>query len=95
VVRALGQKRAAGQGLLEGLLTSELDDVDVRGSLTRVVVETHDRDELIGALQAIGWLAPSGGFPATTALQLRVHALIGHPEEAIQVLARQALVALS
>ena len=26
--------------------------------------ETDYRDELLGALGAIGWLAPSGGFPA-------------------------------
>src|SRR5215212_3769045 len=33
VLRTLGRRRATGQPLLEGLLSSELDDVDVRGTI--------------------------------------------------------------
>jgi hypothetical protein len=95
VLRSLGQDRAAGQALLEGLLNSEIDGVEVRETIVSVLLETDDRDEVVGALGAIGWLAPSGGFVASPAAHAHVQALTEHPEEAIRVLARAALAALA
>jgi hypothetical protein len=95
VLRTLGRRRATGQPLLEGLMNSELDDVDVRGTIVSVLLAPEDRDEVVGALGAIAWLAPAGGFPATPAALTRVSELSEHPEEAIRVLARAALTALA
>jgi HEAT repeat protein len=95
VLRSLADERATSQCLLEGLLNSELDGVEVRESIVSVLLETDDRDEVIGALGAIGWLAPSGGFPASPAARARVKALTGHCEGAIRVTAVAALAALA
>jgi len=95
LLRSLGRRRADGQILLERLLDSELDDVDVRGTIVSVLLESDDPDEIAGALNAIGWLAPSGGFPGSPAAHARVVALGEHADEAIRVLAEAALVALA
>jgi hypothetical protein len=95
VLRTLGRRRAAGQPLLEGLLTSELDDVDVRGTIVSVLLGSEDRDEIVGTLGAIAWLAPGGGFPATPDTLARVMELSNHGEEAVRILAGEALVALA
>ena len=84
-----------GQALLEGLLTSELDGVDVRGTIISVVLGSGDRDEVVGALGAIAWLAPGGGFPAPPEAFTRVLELSEHAEEAVRILAGEALVALA
>jgi hypothetical protein len=95
VLRSLGRRRATGQPLLEGLMNSELDDVDVRGTILSVLLATEDRDEVVGALAAIAWLAPGGNFPASPAALDRVVELTEHSEEAIRVPAAQALTALA
>ncbi len=95
VLRSLGRRRATGQPLLEGLMNSELDDVDVRGTIVEVVVATKDRDELAGALAGIAWLAPGGNFPASPAALLRVIELTDDPDETIRLLAAEALTALA
>ena len=95
VLRTLGRRRAAGQPLLEGLLTSELDDVDVRGTIVSVLLASEDRDEVVGTLGAIAWLAPGGGFPATPEAFARVMELSEHAEEAVRILAGEALIALA
>jgi hypothetical protein len=94
VLRCLGEDRAGGQNLLEGLLDSELDGLDVRGKIAAVLVTTGDRNEIVGALSAIGWLAPGGGFPGSAAVQARVRELAESPDEPIRVLAEAALAAL-
>ncbi len=95
LLRSLGRQRASGQILLESLLDSELDDVDVRRTITAVLVHTSDRDEIAGALSAIGWLTPSGGFPGSPEAHARVQALCDDPDEAIRVLAQAAHVAFA
>ena len=95
VLRTLGRRRAAGQALLEGLLDSELDGVDVRGTIVSVLLASEERDEVVGALGAIAWLAPGGGFPATPEAFARVMELSEHAEEAVRILAGQALIALA
>ena len=40
-------------------MNSELDDVDVRGTIVAVLLASEDRDEIVGALVAIAWLAPA------------------------------------
>jgi hypothetical protein len=95
LLRSLGRQRTAGQILLESLLYSELDGVDVRGTIVSILLATSDRDEIAGALSAIGWLTPSGGFPGSPACRTRVLALCEDADEAIRVLARAALVALA
>jgi HEAT repeat protein len=95
LLRSVGRQRASGQILLESLLDSELDDVDVRGTIVSVLLDTSDRDEVAGALSAVGWLAPSGGFPGSPAAHARVQALCDDPDEAIRVLAQAALVAFA
>ena len=95
LLRCLGQDRAGGQNVLEGLLDSELDGLDVRGKIADVVTGSRDRDEIVGALSAIGWLAPGGGFPASAALRRRVRELGESPDEPIRVLANAALAALA
>jgi hypothetical protein len=96
VLRSLGRRRATGQPLLEGLMNSELDDVDVRGTILSVLLATEDRDEVVGALAAIAWrLAPGGNFPASPAALDRVVELTEHSEEAIRVPAAEALTALA
>ena len=92
---ASGRQRQRGQILLERLLDSELDDVDVRGTIVSVLLHTNDRDEIAGALGALGWLAPSGGFPGSVAARVRVLALCDDPDEAIRALAQAAIVALA
>lgn len=94
LLRCLGQDRAGGQNVLEGLLDSELDGLDVRGKIAAVVTATGDRDEIVGALSAIGWLAPGGGFPVSAALLQRVRELAESPDEPIRVLSQAALAAL-
>jgi hypothetical protein len=95
ILRCLGQDRTAGQWLLEGLLDSELDGVEVRDAIVSVLMETDDRDEVVGALSAIAWLAPSGGFPASEAARAHVDALTAHSEEPIRALALAARAALA
>ena len=54
-------------------MNSELDDVDVRGTIVAVLLATEDRDEIAGALGAIAWLgARRATFPAPPAALLRV-----------------------
>ncbi len=97
VLRSLGQDRPrdAASRCSRACINSELDGVDVRGAIVAALLASDDRDELVGALEAIGWLAPSGGFPATPAALGRVLELSEHDEEAIRILAAQALVALA
>jgi hypothetical protein len=100
ILRALGQSEGAppderDESLLEGLLTSELDGVEVRGSIVSVLLATHARNELLGALAAIAWLAPSGGFPAPPRAVEHVRELAGDSNVAIREVARRALAALS
>src|SRR6476659_2221067 len=68
ILRSLGHDGEAsqetGQTLLDGLLSRELDGIEVRASIVSVLQDSDDPDELVGALRAIAWLAPSGGFPA-------------------------------
>ncbi len=94
VLRCLGERRSEGQLLLEGLLESELDGLDVRGKIVSVLIDTDDRNEILGALSAIGWLAPSGGFPGSPAAIARVQSLSESPEDAVRILAQAALTAL-
>ena len=94
VLRCLGERRSEGQLLLEGLLESELDGLDVRGKIVSVLIDTDDRNEILGALSAIGWLAPSGGFPGSPAAIARVQSLSECPEDAVRILAQAALTAL-
>ena len=94
VLRCLGERRAEGQLLLEALLESELDGLDVRGKIVSVLIDTDDRNEILGALSAIGWLAPSGGFPGSPAAIARVQSLSESPEDAVRILAQAALTAL-
>jgi hypothetical protein len=58
------------------------------------LLETHARDELLGALAAIAWLAPSGGFSAPPAARALVRELATDANEAISTAARNALAAL-
>jgi hypothetical protein len=94
VLRCLGENRAGGQNLLEGLLESELDGLDVRGKIAAVLIASVERNEIVGALSAIGWLAPGGGFPGSAAVRARVRELAESPDEPIRVLAEAALAAL-
>jgi HEAT repeat protein len=99
ILRSLGQTDGAPPGqseqcLLDGLLNGELDGVDVRGSIVTVLLETHARDELLGALAAIAWLAPGGGFPAPPAALELAEELAGDANEAIRTAALNALAAL-
>jgi hypothetical protein len=99
ILRSLGQPDGAApdandQCMLEGLLTGELDGVEVRGSIVSVLLETHARDELLGALAAIAWLAPSGGFPAPPRALAQVRELAEDSNGAIREAARKALAAL-
>ena len=94
VLRCLGERRSEGQLLLEGLLESELDGLDVRGKIVSVLIDTDNRNEMLGALSAIGWLAPSGGFPGSPAAIARVQSLSESPEDAVRILAQAALTAL-
>jgi hypothetical protein len=94
VLRCLGEDRAGGQNLLEGLLESELDGLDVRGQIAAVLLASGDRDEIVGALSAIGWLAPGGGFPGSDAVRARVRELGVNEDEPIRVLAEAAFAAL-
>jgi hypothetical protein len=94
VLRCLGEHRAEGQRLLEGLLESELDGLDVRGKIVSVLIDSDDRNEMLGALSAIGWLAPSGGFPGSPAALARVHDLSESPDEPVRILAQAAVTAL-
>ena len=95
VLRCLGQHRAGWQNLLEGLLDSELDGLDVRGKIAAVLIASDDRDEIVGALSAIAWLAPGGGFPGSPAVRARVQELSGSEDEPVRVLAEAALAALA
>lgn len=85
----------ASQLMLEGLLNSELDGVDVRGAVIATLLETSDRHELVGALEAIGWIAPSGGFPASPLAVAHVEELFEHPDGTIRGLALKARAALA
>ena len=95
VLRCLGRHRAGGQNLLEGLLDSELDGLDVRGKIAAVLIATDERDEIVGALSAIAWLAPGGGFPGSATVQARVHELSESDDEPVRVLAEAALATLA
>ena len=81
--------------LLESLLDSELDGVVVRETILAVVLDTADRRELLGALAAIAWIAPSGGFPAPADACARVGELSEGSDETVRGLARDALAALA
>jgi hypothetical protein len=104
ILRSLGQDLPAerderfdqaGQLLLESLLDSELDGVVVRETILAVVLDTADRRKLLGALAAIAWIAPSGGFPAPADARARVGELSESGDETIRGLARDALAALA
>ena len=98
ILRSLGQRPEGGGDsadcLLESLLNSELDGLDVRGTIISVLLETDSRDELLGALGAIHWLAPGGGFPAPERALAHVTRLARDSDESIRVAARRALTAL-
>ena len=71
ILRSLRQPDGAApdendQCLLEGLLNSEVDGVDVRGTIVSTLLETHVRDELLGAL------APSRGSRRAAASRRRL-----------------------
>jgi hypothetical protein len=85
----------AGQLLLESLLESELDGIVVRETILAVLLEYDDRRELLGALGAIAWIAPNGGFPAPPDARARVGELSESADETIRALARDALAALA
>ena len=97
ILRSLGQPGDAAdetsQCMLEGLLSSELDGIEVRGSIVSVLQETDDRHELVGALRAIGWLAPAGGFPAPPAARAHVTELANDSDATIREAAQRALTA--
>jgi hypothetical protein len=99
ILHSLGQDRGEVSGetaecLLEGLLDSELDGLDVRGAIVSVLLETDVRDELLGALAAISWLAPGGGFPAPPQALDRVRELAERRDAPTRIAARRALAAL-
>jgi hypothetical protein len=75
------------------LLESELDGLDVRGSIVSVLLGTQCRQELLGALAAINWLAPRGGFQAPPAALSRVGELAEDSDTAIRRAATRALTA--
>ena len=60
--RAISSTRPASSSL-EALVGSELDGVDTRGTIVSVLLETDDPNELVGALEAIGWLAAERRLP--------------------------------
>jgi hypothetical protein len=104
ILRSLGQDLPAesderfdeaGQLLLESMLDSELDGVVVRETILTVLLEHEVRLQLLGALAAIAWIAPCGGFPAPPAVRTRVEELAGDKDDAVRALARGALVALA
>jgi HEAT repeat protein len=98
ILRSLGQAEGASdetdQCILEGLLSSELDGIEVRGSIVSVLQETDEPQELVGALRAIGWLAPGGGFPAPPAARAQVTELANDSDARIREAAQRALTAL-
>ncbi len=107
ILRALGQELpedddardlfdAAGEILVEGLVDSELDGVDARGSVVSVLLETDDPHELVGALEAIGWLAPTGGLPFSAAALEHVEDLTrSASDDTVRGLAGKARTALA
>ncbi|HET6173044.1 MAG TPA: HEAT repeat domain-containing protein [Gaiellales bacterium] len=98
LLRSLGQDEGGAettQCILEGLLSSELDGVEMRAALLSVLQEAGERHELLGALRAIGWLAPSGGFPAPPEAFAHVSELSNDSDAAIRAAAQRALTALS
>jgi hypothetical protein len=52
-------------------------------------------DELVGALRAVGWLAPGGGFPAPPEALAHVTELANDSDAKIRVAAQQAVTALA
>jgi hypothetical protein len=106
ILRAIGQDIPAAQSsrdhfdatsqvLLESLLDSELDGVEVRETIVTVLLGTEDSHETVGALETIGWIAPSGGFPASETTLAHVDELSGHTDELVRGLARKARQALA
>jgi hypothetical protein len=95
ILRSLGHsgEGETAEALLEGLLDSELDGLDVRGSIVSVLLGTDDRHELLGALAAINWLAPRGGFQAAPAALARVRELSEGSDHALRAVANRALTA--
>ncbi len=83
------------RAMLETLRSSELDGVDVRHAVVSLLLHSDDRNELVGALEAIGWLATSGDFPASPLALAQVEVLAEHPDETLRGLARRALTALT
>ena len=65
-------RRATGQTLLEGLMNSELDDVDVRGTIVDVLLATEDRDEIAARSARSRGRPPAGTFRRSPAALLRV-----------------------
>jgi hypothetical protein len=98
ILRSLGQAEGASdetaQCILEGLLSSELDGIEVRGSIVSVLQETDEPRELVGALRTISWLAPEGGFPAPPAARAQVTELANASDATIREAAQRALTAL-
>jgi hypothetical protein len=107
ILRALGQDLpdeddardlfdAGSEMLLEGLAAGERDGVDVRGSVVSVLLQADDPNELVGALEAIGWLAPTGAFPFSAAALEHVEELArGATDETVRGLAGKARTALA
>ncbi len=107
ILRALGQDLpddeeardlfdAASEFLLEALVDSELEGIDARGAVVSVLLETDDPNELVGALEAIGWLAPGGGFPSSDEALEHVERLARDgTDETVRGLAGKARTALA
>ena len=99
ILRSLGHdgdaSQESAQTLLEGLLSSELDGIEVRASIISVLQDTDDRNELVGALRAIGWLAPSGGFPAPPEALAHVKELANDSDATVRAAAQRAVTALA
>ena len=86
---------SGGDYIVGGLSNARADGIDVDGAIARVVLESDNRQELVGALDAIVWFTQSGGFDAPPELLVRLQAFIQHPDYAIRALAWHALEALS
>ena len=86
----------AAQTLLEGLLEQRARRRRrARDASSRCCSDTDDRDELVGALRAIGWLAPGGGFPAPPEALAHVTELANDSDATVRRRRRRRVTALA
>jgi hypothetical protein len=97
VLRSLGTPTGAdanhdepGEQMLWSLQTGGNHGIDTEGAIIEALVESGDRSQTLGALDAIGWMAPLGNFAPSAEATALLDELTRHADAEVSRLALYA-----